>query len=107
MMPADRPAPRFDGACPPARRKSPSGKCARPPCAASIDKSDTARSPVPPHHVAAPCRFEAIQRQIKIGRKNVKRAVKLSSLIGHISHNAAVSAGKSVNVNNRGRVVFK
>jgi hypothetical protein len=57
--------------------------------------------------VAAPCRFEAIQRQIKIGRKNVKRAVKLSSLIGHISHDAAVSAGKSVKVKHRGLVDFK
>jgi hypothetical protein len=32
------------------------------------DKSDAARSPVPPHHMAARCRFEAIRRQIKIGR---------------------------------------
>src|SRR6202011_2657891 len=40
--------------------------------ATSIEKSDAARSPVPPHYMAALWRFEAIQRQIKIRRKDVK-----------------------------------
>jgi hypothetical protein len=56
--------------------------------------------------MAAPRRFEAIQRQVKVGRKHVKRAVKLGSLIGHILHHAAVNAGNSVKVNHRGLVDF-
>jgi hypothetical protein len=56
--------------------------------------------------MAAPCRFEAIQRQIQIGRKDVKRAVKLSSLIGHISHDAKVNGGNSIKVKHRRLVDF-
>jgi hypothetical protein len=73
---------------------------------ASPDKFYAARSAVPPHHMASRCRFEAIQRQIKIGRKDVKRAVKLSSLIVDISHDAGVNAGNSVKVKHRGLVDF-
>jgi hypothetical protein len=56
--------------------------------------------------MASRCRFEAIQRQIKIGRKDVKRAVKLSSPIVDISHDAGVNAGNSVKVKHRGLVDF-
>jgi hypothetical protein len=70
------------------------------------DKSDAARRAAPPHHMASRRRFEAIQRQIKIGRKDVKRAVKLSSLIVDISHDAGVNAGNSVKVKHRGLVDF-
>ena len=73
---------------------------------ASMDKSDAARGPAPPHHMAAHCRLEAIQRQIKIGRKDVKRAVKLGSVIVDISHDAAVNARDSVNVKHRGLIDF-
>jgi hypothetical protein len=56
--------------------------------------------------MASPRRFEAIQRQIKIGRKHVERAVKLGSLIGHILHHATVNPGNSVKVNHRGLIDF-
>jgi hypothetical protein len=72
----------------------------------SMDKSDAARSPVPPHHMAARCRFEAIRRQIKIGREDVKRAVKLSSLIVDISDHTEVNAGNAIKVKHRGLVDF-
>jgi hypothetical protein len=73
---------------------------------ASIDKSDAAPGAVPPHHVTARCRFEAIQRQINIGRKDVKRAVKGGSLIVDISHHADVNARNAVKVKHRGLVDF-
>jgi len=56
--------------------------------------------------VAARCRFETIERQIKIGRKDVKRAVKRSSLIVDISNHAAVNARNAVKVKHRGLVDF-
>jgi hypothetical protein len=56
--------------------------------------------------MAALWRFEAIQRQIKIRRKDVKRAVKFGSLIADIFHEAEVNAGNSVKVKHRGLVDF-
>jgi hypothetical protein len=56
--------------------------------------------------VAARCRFETIERQIKIGRKDVKRAAKRSSFIVDISHHAEVNASNAVKVKHRGLVDF-
>ncbi|HMF68533.1 MAG TPA: hypothetical protein VK602_13090 [Phyllobacterium sp.] len=72
----------------------------------SMDKSDAARSPAPPHYMAARCRLEAIQRQTKIGREDVKRAVEFGSLIVDISHHTEVNAGNAVKVKHRGLVDF-
>jgi len=56
--------------------------------------------------MAARCRFEASQRQIKIGRKNVEGAVKVSSLIVDISHHAVVNAGNAVEMKHRWLIDF-
>jgi len=72
----------------------------------SIEKSDAARRSAPPYHTAARRRFEAIRRQIKIGRKNVKRAVQFSSALGDILYHADVNAGNSIKMKHRGLVDF-
>jgi hypothetical protein len=74
--------------------------------AASIDKPDTACSPVPPHDMAALWCFEAINWQIQIRRKDVKRALKFGPLIADVFHDAAVNAGNSVKGEHRGLVDF-
>jgi hypothetical protein len=56
--------------------------------------------------MATHCRLEAIQRQINVRGKDVKRAVKLSSLVVEVSHDAGVNAGNSVDVKHRGVVDF-
>ena len=56
--------------------------------------------------MATPRRLEAIQRQIKIRRKDVKRAVEFGSLIADIFHDVEVNAGNSIKMKHRGLVDF-
>ncbi|WFU45430.1 hypothetical protein QA640_46280 (plasmid) [Bradyrhizobium sp. CB82] len=72
----------------------------------SIEKSDAARRSAPPHHTAARRRLEAVRRQIKIGRKNVKRAMQFSSPLGDVLYYADVYAGNSIKMKHRGLVDF-
>jgi hypothetical protein len=66
---------------------------------ASIDKFDAARVPVSPHHVAVLCRFETIERQIKLEGCNVKRErTKPGPSIVEIHNSAGMDAGNAVKV---------
>jgi hypothetical protein len=74
---------------------------------ASTDKFYAARISVPPDHMAALCRFEAIEWKIKFEGDGVKRrATKLSSLIVEIHHHAGVDAANAVEVKQRGLIDF-
>jgi hypothetical protein len=66
---------------------------------ASIDKFDAANIPFPPHHVAVPCRFEAIEGQIEFEGDDVKGGgMKPGSPIVEVDHHAGVDAANAVEV---------
>jgi hypothetical protein len=74
---------------------------------AAIDKFDAAGIPVPPHHMAVPCRFETVERQIKFEGDDVKRGgMKPGSLIVEVHHHAGVDAANAVKMEHRELIDF-
>ena len=74
---------------------------------APFDKFDGAGIPVPPHRMAAPGRFEAVEGQIKFESGGVKRGgMKPGSLIVQIHHHAGMHAADAVKMQHRGLIDF-
>jgi hypothetical protein len=66
---------------------------------APVDKFNAARIPVSPHHMAVLCRFETIEREIKLKGGSVKRErTKPGPSIVEIHNSAGMDAGNAVKV---------